>query len=99
MSAIGTKRTWACALQMSAIGGKTDMPFCTANVRIHARRDTPDPSAQSAAANRPHARARKRLFKAKELTLRLLVAHTLIFSSASTRPTAGRFSIRSLNAL
>ena len=51
MSAIGTKRTWACALQMSAIGGKTDMPFCTANVRlIHARRDTPDPSAQSPAA-------------------------------------------------
>ena len=34
MSAIGTKRTWACALQMSAIGGKADMPFCTANVRL-----------------------------------------------------------------
>jgi hypothetical protein len=34
MSAIGTKRTWACALQMSAIGGKADMPFCTAYVRL-----------------------------------------------------------------
>src|SRR6185437_7208554 len=34
MSAFGTKRTWACALQMSAIGGKADMPFCTANVRL-----------------------------------------------------------------
>jgi hypothetical protein len=52
-----------------------------------------------ASANRSHARARKRLSKAKELTLRLLVAHTLIFSSATTRPTAGRFSIRSLNAV
>ena len=29
MSAIGTKRTWACALQMSAIRGKKDIsaPF------------------------------------------------------------------------
>ena len=34
MSAIGTKRTWACALHMSAIGGKADMTFCTANVRL-----------------------------------------------------------------
>ena len=34
MSAIGTKRTLACALQMSAIGGKADMPFCTAYVRL-----------------------------------------------------------------
>ena len=25
MSAIGTKQTWACALQMSAIGGKADI--------------------------------------------------------------------------
>jgi hypothetical protein len=25
MVAIGTKRTWACALQMSAIGGKADI--------------------------------------------------------------------------
>ena len=25
MSAFGTKRTWACALQMSAIGGKADI--------------------------------------------------------------------------
>jgi hypothetical protein len=32
-------------------------------------------------------------------TLRLLVGHTLIFSSATTRPTAGRFSIRSLKAV
>ena len=32
MSAIGTKRTSACALHMSAFGGKADMPFCTANV-------------------------------------------------------------------
>ena len=31
-SAIGTKRTWACALHMSAIGGKADMTFCIANV-------------------------------------------------------------------
>ena len=26
----GTKRTWACALHMSAFGGKADMPVCTA---------------------------------------------------------------------
>ena len=32
MSASGTKRTWTCALPMSAFGGKADMPFCTANV-------------------------------------------------------------------
>ena len=30
MSAIGTKRTSACALHMSAFGGKADMTFCTA---------------------------------------------------------------------
>jgi hypothetical protein len=30
MSAIGTKRTYRVALHMSAIGGKADMPFCTA---------------------------------------------------------------------
>jgi hypothetical protein len=34
MSAIGTKRTWACALQMSSIGGKADMTVCTAYVRL-----------------------------------------------------------------
>ena len=33
MSAIGTKRTSASALHMSAFGGKADMTFCTANVR------------------------------------------------------------------
>ena len=33
MSAIGTKRTYRVALHMSAIGGKTDMPFSTAYVR------------------------------------------------------------------
>ena len=32
--AIGTKRTYRVALQMSAIGGKADMPFCTAHVRF-----------------------------------------------------------------
>jgi hypothetical protein len=32
MSASGTKRTFRIALHMSAIGGKADMPFCTANV-------------------------------------------------------------------
>jgi len=32
MSAIGPKQTWACALHMSAFGGKADMPFCTAYV-------------------------------------------------------------------
>ena len=32
MSAIGTKRTCAGALHMSAFGGKADMTFCTANV-------------------------------------------------------------------
>ena len=32
MFAIGPKRTSACALQMSAIGGKADMAFCTAYV-------------------------------------------------------------------
>ena len=34
MSAIGTKRTLRVAPHMSAIGGKADMPFCTANVRL-----------------------------------------------------------------
>ena len=34
MSAIGTKRTSIVALHMSAIGGKADMPFCTAYVRL-----------------------------------------------------------------
>ena len=34
MSAIGTKRTFLVALHMSAFGGKADMPFCTANVRL-----------------------------------------------------------------
>jgi hypothetical protein len=34
MSAFGTKQTWASALHMSAIGGKADIPFCTANVRL-----------------------------------------------------------------
>jgi hypothetical protein len=33
MSAIGTKRTSLVALHMSAIGGKADIPSCTANVR------------------------------------------------------------------
>ena len=33
MSAIGTKQTSACALQMSAIGGKADMPIALQNVR------------------------------------------------------------------
>ena len=33
MSAIGTKRTSLVALNMSAFGGKADMPFCTAYVR------------------------------------------------------------------
>jgi hypothetical protein len=32
MSAFGTKRTCASALQMSAFGGKGDMTFCIANV-------------------------------------------------------------------
>jgi hypothetical protein len=32
MSAIGTKRTCASALQMSAFGGKADIPFCAAHV-------------------------------------------------------------------
>ena len=33
-SAIGTKRTFARALHMSAFGGKADTPFCTAHVRF-----------------------------------------------------------------
>jgi len=28
MSAIGPKQTWACAVHMSAFGGKADMSFC-----------------------------------------------------------------------
>ena len=32
--AIGTKRTSPSALHMSAVGGKADMTFCTANVRL-----------------------------------------------------------------
>jgi hypothetical protein len=34
MSAIGPKQTWAIALRMSAFGGKADMTFCGANVRL-----------------------------------------------------------------
>ena len=34
MSAFGTKRTSLFALHMSAFGGKADMPFCAANVRL-----------------------------------------------------------------
>ena len=34
MSAIGTKRTFVIAAQMSAFGGKADMAFCAANVRF-----------------------------------------------------------------
>ena len=34
MSAFGTKRTWACALQMSAIGGKADIVPASQNVRL-----------------------------------------------------------------
>ena len=33
MAAIGTKRTSGMSALMSAIGGKADMRFCTANVR------------------------------------------------------------------
>ena len=33
MSAIGTKRTSACALHMSPFGGKAYIPFCAAHVR------------------------------------------------------------------
>jgi hypothetical protein len=33
MAAFGPKRTSLVALQMSAIGGKADMAFCSANVR------------------------------------------------------------------
>jgi hypothetical protein len=32
VSVSGPKRTWASGLQMSAFGGKADMPFCTAYV-------------------------------------------------------------------
>jgi hypothetical protein len=31
-SAIGPKRTWASALQMSAFEGKADMTFCDAHI-------------------------------------------------------------------
>ena len=34
MSAIGTKRTSACAPQMSAFGVRADMPVCTAYVGL-----------------------------------------------------------------
>ena len=33
-SAIGTKRTYRVAPHMSAFGGKADMGYCTANVRL-----------------------------------------------------------------
>ena len=39
MSAIGTKRTWASALQMSAIGGKADMTVATKVAAMAASRD------------------------------------------------------------
>ena len=34
MSAFGTKRTYCSRRGMSAFGGKADMPFCAANVRL-----------------------------------------------------------------
>jgi hypothetical protein len=34
MSACGPKQTSSCALQMSAFGGKADMGWCIANVRL-----------------------------------------------------------------
>ena len=34
MSAIGTKQTWTCALQMSAFGGKADIAPASQNVRL-----------------------------------------------------------------
>jgi len=34
MSAIGPKRTSLVALHMSAFGGKADMAYCSANVRL-----------------------------------------------------------------
>jgi hypothetical protein len=34
MSAIGPKRKWASALHMSTFGGKADMAYCSANVRL-----------------------------------------------------------------
>jgi hypothetical protein len=34
LSAVGTKGTRASALHMSAFGGKADMAFCIANVRL-----------------------------------------------------------------
>jgi hypothetical protein len=34
MSANGTKQKWASAPHMSAIGGKADMPFCAAYLRL-----------------------------------------------------------------
>jgi hypothetical protein len=39
MSAFGTKRTWASALQMSAIGGKADMTVATKVAAMAATRD------------------------------------------------------------
>jgi hypothetical protein len=33
-SAIGTKRTWTCGLQMSAIGGKADIKQTFGHVRL-----------------------------------------------------------------
>ena len=39
MSAIGAKRTWASALHMSAFGGKADITFCGANVRLWPKAD------------------------------------------------------------
>jgi hypothetical protein len=39
MSAIGTKRTFRVVPHMSANGGKADMPFCTANVRLWPKAD------------------------------------------------------------
>jgi hypothetical protein len=33
-SAFGPKQTWPSALHMSALGGKADMAFCGANVRL-----------------------------------------------------------------
>jgi hypothetical protein len=34
VSTIGPKRTLAFASHMSALGGKADMTFCSANVRL-----------------------------------------------------------------
>ena len=72
MSAIGTKRTWACALQMSAFGGKADMAFCTAHMSAYDPKRTYSTSIDAPAMLRCQGRRPAHLDRKGRMQARLL---------------------------